>query len=530
MAHAYVVDGVRLALGEDPEALPKLLAERLGCQSDDLHQIVILKRSLDARRRQRPHYDHRIKVELDRPLRQLPGHVSVWEPTVFPPFPKPSDKLRGESIVIIGAGPAGLFAALALAKRGVRATILERGKEVSSRAKDVSQLVGKGRLDPDSNICFGEGGAGTFSDGKLYTRIGGPEPERVFQWMVELGAPADILVDRRPHLGTDRLVRLIQGIRKRLEEEGTTFRFSSYVETIREANGRSQIVLRGEQAIDADRVVLAIGHSARRLYAALRKEGFAMEAKPFAVGFRVEHPQALINEIQFGHYAQELDVPPAEYRLTFDQTRQGTAQHIHTFCMCPGGSIVPTTTKEGEVCVNGMSHAARSGHYANSAIVTPLNPEELADGLDPLLAGIRFQERVERQAFGFGGGQFRAPASDLLDYVDGRPSRELRKTTYRRGVTATDLSGCYPEAITERLRLGIRQFEKKMRGFLTQEAVLIGVETRTSAPVRILRDHTFRSLTHPSVYPAGEGAGYAGGITSAAVDGLLIARQILAGN
>ena len=408
--------------------------------------------------------------------------------------------------------------------------ILERGKEVSSRAKDVSQLVGRGRLDPDSNICFGEGGAGTFSDGKLYTRIGGPQPERVFQWMVELGAPAEILVDRRPHLGTDRLVRLLQGIRKRLEEEGTTFRFSSCVQTIREINGRSRIVLRGGQTIEADRVVLAIGHSARHLYTALRTEGFAMEAKPFAVGFRVEHPQALINEIQFGRYAQQPDVPPAEYRLAFNQKGQGTAHHIHTFCMCPGGSVVPTTTREGEVCINGMSHAARSGHYANSAIVTPLNPEELADGLDPLLAGVRFQERVERQAFGLGGGEFRAPASNLTDYVNGCGSGEVRKTTYRRGVTATDLSGCYAEAITERLRLGIREFEKKMRGFLTHEAVLIGVETRTSSPVRILRDDTCRSLTHRSVFPAGEGAGYAGGITSAAVDGLLIARQILAGN
>lgn len=530
MAHSYVVDGVRLALGDDPETLTQLVAERLGCQPDDLLQIVILKRSLDARRRQRPHYDHQIKVELDRSLRQLPRRVSVWEPTVFPPFPKASARLRGESIVIVGAGPAGLFAALALAKRGIRTTILERGKEVSSRAKDVSQLVGRGQLDPDSNICFGEGGAGTFTDGKLYTRIGGPEPERVLQWMVELGAPAEILVDRRPHLGTDRLVRLLKGLRKRLEKEGTAFRFSTVVETIRESNGRSQIVLRGGPTIEADRVILAIGHSARHLYRSLRQEGFAIEARPFAVGFRVEHPQALINEIQFGRYAQQRDVPPAEYRLAFNQTRQGTAHHVHTFCMCPGGSVVPTTTSEGEVCVNGMSHAARSGHYANSAIVTLVDPQELADDSDPLLAGVRFQQGVERRAFGLGGGQFRAPASNLIDFVNGRGSREVRKTTYRRGVTATDLSDCYPEAIIERLRMGIGQFEQKMHGFLSQDAVLIGVETRTSSPVRILRDSSYRSLTHRCVYPAGEGAGYAGGITSAAVDGLEIARQILAGN
>jgi len=528
--HLYTVNGLRIEIGAPDEARRRLAAERLECSPDDLIELEVLKRSIDARGRGAPVFDERVRVGLPDALPHLPKGVTVWTPTVLEPMPMARAGLDRESVVIVGAGPCGLFAALGLAERGIRATILERGRPVGPRAKDVSRLMGKGLVDDDSNLCYGEGGAGTFSDGKLYSRIARREIDRVIHKMVEMGAPRDILIERRPHLGTDRLIRLLRGIREHLTAMGTEFRFETRVERLEPGGSTARactLVLADGERLDADHVVLAPGHSARRLYRHLATLKVALEPKVFSTGFRIEHPQALINEIQYGRYAHTLPVPAADYSATFRAGDGDDRTDVYSFCMCPGGSVVPTGTREGEVCVNGMSHSARSGHYANSAVVVQLKQRDVADGKDPLFAGVRFQERIEARAWELGGGAFRAPAARLLDYLEGQASAEVRRTTYKRGVIPVDLDRCYPEAINDQLRAGMRHFDKRLRGFASEEAVLIGVETRTSAPLRILRDDSLRSPTHPFLYPGGEGAGYAGGIASAAADGLRIARRIL---
>jgi hypothetical protein len=541
----YQLSGLRVPITDPVDALEAAVCRRLGLGPGDLAGVSVVKRSIDARGRGVPVYDLVVRVQLASPLSHLPAGVAPWTP---PRRERLSESLRaskrllGEEVVVVGAGPCGLFAALTLAEAGKTVTILDRGEPVGPRAKSVSRLMGQGRLNPDSNLCYGEGGAGTFSDGKLYTRIGGPDVARVLDAMVRLGAPSDILVERRPHLGTDRLVSLLRGVRARLAQAGTQFRYGARVDGIDTRAARCALVLADGEQVEADRVVLAPGHSARALYRHLRDAGVAMSSKDFAVGFRVEHPQALVNAIQFGDCGgvSASDLPAAEYRLSFNRRRSGRDarggggadpfDRVYSFCMCPGGSVVPTTCREGEVCLNGMSHAARSGHFANAAVVTPIRAEELVDAGegDPLLAGVRFQERAERIAFRLGGGAFRAPAARLLDYMAQRPSADVRRTTYRRGVTACDLGPCYPESVQARLRAGLHHFERKMRGFLSEEAVILGVETRSSAPLTIERDEQLRSPSHPFLYPGGEGAGHAGGIISAAVDGARIGRLILA--
>lgn len=523
----YRIDGIRVPVDAPDAQLRDAVAKRL--ESTEFGEITILRRSIDARGRGKPRFELVVRVELADPLPSLPAGVQPWQPPRFDPMPLAHAGLDEQQVVIVGAGPCGLFAAIGLAERGIQPIILDRGAFVESRAKDVSRLMGKGALDPDSNLCYGEGGAGTFSDGKLYTRIGGKEVTQVIHKMVELGAPPAIAIDRRPHLGTDRLIRLLKGIRAHLVGLGARFEFRARVEQIVPSEGKAVIRLHDGRSLDAHHLVLAPGHSARALYRHLRDLGVGMEAKQFAVGFRAEHPQALIDDIQYGRWAHLSQVPAADYRVAFNRKQGGEPVSVYSFCMCPGGSVVPTATKPDEVSVNGMSHAARSGHYANSAVVTPVHPGELADDGDPLLAGVRFQERAERAAFALGGGEFRAPAARLLDYLAGKASSDVRRTTYRRGVTAADLAECFPSSVHQRLRAGLNAFDQRLRGFSSEDAVLIGVETRTSAPIRLIRSQACRSVTHEFLYPAGEGAGYAGGIASAAVDGLRIARSILAG-
>ncbi len=511
------------------EALPREVAQRLGCSPDDLRHLEIEKRSIDARGNRPPSYDLIVKAGLDAPLTRHVEGVTPWEPPYEEPLPIPDAATLRRRVVILGAGPCGLFAALGLASRGVACTVVDRGEAVDERAKSVSRFLGKGELNSESNFCYGEGGAGTFSDGKLYSRIDKAAVEQVIRIMVECGAPEDIAIDRRPHLGTDRLIRLLKGIRARLEAGGVTLLFGRRVERLEPHDASVTLHLDGGDTLDSDALVLCPGHSARALYRQLAELGVAMEPKPFAVGFRVEHPQALVNQAQYGRWAGLAELPAADYRLSHRRTRPEGDLEVFSFCMCPGGSVVPTATHEGEVCVNGMSHAARSGHYANSAVVTSLLPSELADGGDPLFAGVRFQERTEALAWELGGRDHTAPGSTVEDFLAGRASRELRRTTYRRGVAPTLLTSLYPDPVVGRLREGLRSFDRRLHGFVSADAVLIGVETRTSAPLRILRDDTMRSPTHPWLYPDGEGAGYAGGIASAAADGLRVAAAILAG-
>jgi uncharacterized FAD-dependent dehydrogenase len=530
------VHGLVRQLGEDESLVFARAAERLGLGATHIEGARVVRRSIDARGRRAPRFEY--VVELDAPsdagIEPHPGRVERAPRVEILPVPRFSpDRARP---VVLGMGPAGLFAAMQLAEAGLQPVVIDRGRPVETRARDVSRLMGLGIIDPESNLCFGEGGAGTWSDGKLYTRVGGPRVREVLQTLVRLGAPDRILVDGRPHLGTDRLVALLKAFRAALGQMGCTLRFESRVEDLTfDRAGRLQaVVLQDGESIPCTHLVLAPGHSARDLYRTLAGHGLAMVPKAFAVGHRIEHPQAMINALQYGQWADHPELPAAYYELTA-QVGDGAAQRgCYSFCMCPGGSVVPTPTREGEVCVNGMSHAARSGTWANSALVVTVEPEDFAghaassDAIDRLLAGVRFQQQAEAQAWERGGGAFVAPAQRVVDALQGRVSREVRRTSYKRGVLAADLSGCYPAAVHRSLMRALGMFERRMPGYAGEDAVLIGVETRTSAPVSMLRDRqTLQSVSHPDIWPTGEGAGHGGGIVSAAIDGLRVADAVL---
>ena len=531
------VANIRRDLDDSDEVVVDRAAHALGVVRKDIVDWEVSRRSIDARGRRAPRFVVSLDITLDEGFDgriEAGGQISVVRDPVIVEAPEVSpDSARP---VVLGMGPCGLFAALQLAEAGLRPVVIDRGRPVEARAKDVSRLMGRGEINPDSNLCFGEGGAGTWSDGKLYTRVGGRRVREVIETLAEMGGPDRILVDARPHLGTDRLVAVLKRFRAALVALGCELRFDTRVDSLRVEDGRATgVVLADGEVIDATHVVLALGHSARDLYRSLTRSGVVMQPKPFAVGFRLEHPQALINELQYGQWHEHPALPAAYYELSANLDSGRGSRGVYSFCMCPGGSVVPTPTREGEVCVNGMSHAARSGRYANSAVVVTVDPADFGR-VDPSyfendeqLAGIGFQRQAEARAWELGGGEFIAPAQRLVDYMSGRASVEVRRTTYKRGVRPAELDGCYPDFVNEALRAAVRTFDGRMRGYLSAEAVLIGVETRTSAPVTIVRDRdSCESATISGLYPAGEGAGYGGGIVSAAIDGIRVAESILA--
>lgn len=536
------ISGLTRGLEEPEEILRERAAERLGVSSSDLVSLELLKRSLDARGE--PSFIYSVEVALEATSRfrgdaKLPREVK-FAPPPGSLTPREFHPKHHPRVVIIGAGPSGLFCAHRLAKSGIRPILLDRGQPVEVRGRHVSRLMHHGELIEDSNICFGEGGAGTWSDGKLYTRVKDVRVRHILETIVALGGPERILVDGKPHLGTDKLVALCKAFRAELTELGCEVRFGAMVDRLRieERGGEDRVtgvILSDGEVIDADRVILAVGHSAREMYLRMFEAGVYMERKPFAVGFRVEHPQQLINEIQYGKWAGVDGLPTADYRLTANFGSGDDHRGVYSFCMCPGGQVVPSATRPGHVVVNGMSHASRKGHWANSALVVSLSPDEFESfgdhdeaGVPEVLAGMVFQEEAERRAYELGGGGFIAPAQRLEDFRRERASTDVRKTTYKPGIAAASLETCYPPFIIEALRAALERFEKRMRGFLTNDALLIGVETRTSAPVRIVRDdETLESVSMPGLYPCGEGSGYGGGIVSAALDGLKIAERIL---
>lgn len=533
------IQGVVRRLNEDDDALTTRAAKVLGIASSDILNITLLKRSLDARGE--PRFKCNVEVEVaSGSLGKLPGNVSE-APDPGSLLARDFSPRRKERVVIIGAGPAGLFCAHRLSMFGVEPILLDRGQPVEIRGRHVSGLMHRGELLPDSNICFGEGGAGTWSDGKLYTRVRDVRVRHILETIVSLGGPKKILVDARPHLGTDKLVALCKAFRAELIEQGCQVRFGAFVKQLvfeDTASGRkvTGVRLRDGELIEADRVILAVGHSAREMYHHLAQENVFMEPKPFAVGFRVEHPQKLINDVRYGKWASNKSLPTADYRLTANFGKGDKHRGVYSFCMCPGGQVVPSATFEGGVCVNGMSHASRRGHWANSALVVSVRPEDFGsfgkiEGLgqyDGILDGMAFQEESERRAYDLGGGGYIAPASRLADFKQGIASKEVRKTTYKPGIAAAPLDSCYPEFVTKLLRNALGEFEKSLSGFVTNDALLIGVETRTSAPVRITREQDdLQSLSVRGLYPCGEGAGYGGGIVSAGLDGLRIAETIL---
>jgi uncharacterized protein len=517
-----------------PQADADLLraaAKALAVEPARVRAIEVVRRALDARRgRRTPTYLYTLDAEIDEHPRRPERNANVRP--VPAPFTRLSSPRAGPSappIAVIGAGPAGLFAAWHLAESGAKVILLERGKPVEKRARDFGRFRGRGLLDPESNLCFGEGGAGTYSDGKLTTRKNDPLVREVFERLVEVGAPARILVDAKPHIGTNKLYRMLQALRRRLIELGVDIRFDTRMERLAIEGGRVRGIETNRGRIDAGRVLLAMGHSARDTFEALAAQNVPMEAKAFAVGVRAEHPQALIDRAQYhSPRGRPETLPPADYRLTHQESDRG----VYSFCMCPGGMIVPTATEPGTVVVNGMSTATRSTPFANSGLVVQVDAKDFAaitKRSDPL-AGIEFQRILERAAFEAGGRSYFAPAMLASDLVAGRARGSLADTHFRPGLTPADLGSVLPKFIIEGLARALVRFDRTIPGYASSDANLIAVESRTSSPIHIPRDpETSEVPGFAGLSVAGEGPGYAGGITSAAIDGLKVAQAILAG-
>ncbi len=477
-----------------------------------LSAIQIRKRSIDARSR-KVCYRLRVLVFLD----EEPADDRVVKQYV---------NISGRpEVLIIGAGPAGLFAALQCLESGLKPIVIERGKMVKERRRDLALLNKQGLVNPDSNYCFGEGGAGTYSDGKLYTRSDKRgDVRKVLELLVQHGATEDILVNARPHIGTNRLPGIIERVRMTIQDYGGELHFDSRVSDLLEERGKIKgLVLEDGRTLLSEQVILATGHSARDIFYLLRDKGWAIEAKPFALGVRIEHPQVLVDQAQYHTSERPEQLPPAYYSLV----QQVEGRGVFSFCMCPGGVIAPCATAEGEVVVNGWSPSKRNNPFANSGTVTEVNLRDVPGSDRDPLALLRFQEEVERKAFEAGGGSLRAPAQRMVDFTEGRLSGSIPDNSYKPGAAPALLEHVLPDFVHRSLQKALPLFGSKMKGYFTNEAVLLGVESRTSSPVRIPRDReTMEHVQIRGLYPCGEGAGYAGGIVSAAIDGMNCVSRI----
>ena len=524
MAHR-LPEEITIELGlDDPDddaSLRQAVARRLGVAVEHLPEVEVYRRSIDAR-------DSRVRFRL---LLGLGSREATFELGGVTPR-----EVDGPAeVVIVGDGPAGMFCAYELARRGIASIVLDRGKEVQPRRIDLRGLNQRGLVDTDSNYCFGEGGAGTYSDGKLYTRAHKRGNVRdVIEVLAIHGAPAAILTDARPHIGSNRLPKVVTRIRERLESVGVVFRFGARVTDLLVAGEGDARTVRGVRLADgselgARAVVLATGHSARDVFELVDRAGVRLEAKAFALGVRIEHPQPLINRIQYGQDAGHPRLPNAAYRLATTVEERG----VFSFCMCPGGWVVPASTEPGALVVNGMSLAKRNSPFANSGFVVSVELADLAAaGYSGPLAGVQLQTELERMAFVAGGSSLQAPATRVTDFVAGRGSTTLPPSSYIPGLVPCDVgevldAGRLP--LAAKMREALRRFDRSLRGYMTEDAVLIGVETRTSSPVRIPRDPTTtESHDLGGLFPTGEGAGYAGGIVSAALDGIRVAESVAA--
>lgn len=524
------VNQITLPLDHEPEEIPKAALAKLKIKPEEMISYKVFRRAHDARRKHNILLVYTVDIEVKNEAALLKKFAKDKD---IKPTPDMEYKFVAKAPaggfkrpIIIGAGPCGLFAALILAQMGFKPIILERGKVVRERTKDTWGLWRKSKLNTESNVQFGEGGAGTFSDGKLYSQIKDPRflGRKVLEEFVKAEAPEEILIEAHPHIGTFRLVKMVENMRKTITELGGEYRFESHVTDIDIKDGQVRgVVLKSGEYIEADHVVLAIGHSSRDTFQMLYDKGVYIEAKPFSIGFRIEHPQSMIDVARFGPCAGNPILGAADYKLVHHASN---GRDVYSFCMCPGGTVVAATSEEGRVVTNGMSQYSRAERNANSGIVVGITPEKDFPGHP--LAGIDLQRKLEEAAYAAGGGTYAAPAQLVGDFIKGVPSTSLGEVipSYRPGVTPTDLAKCVPDFVIEAIREALPAFGRQIKGYDMNDAVLTGVETRTSSPIRIKRDESFQSLNTKGLYPAGEGAGYAGGILSAGVDGIKVAEAV----
>jgi len=523
---------IKLPLAHTEPALREAVLARLGIAAQELLTCSVAKRSYDARKRGAIVLIYIVDVETTRDAELL---AHFHDDSRIGPTPDTNYRFVAQAPaalplrpIVIGTGPCGLFAGLILAQMGFRPIILDRGKAVRERTVDTFGLWRKNILNPESNVQFGEGGAGTFSDGKLYSQIRDPKHHgrKVLSEFVKAGAPEEILYVSKPHIGTFRLVSMVESMRATMEALGAEIRFSSRVDDIVIESGQVRgVTLASGEHLPADHVVLAVGHSARDTFEMLHRRGVYLEAKPFSIGFRIEHPQSLIDQARFGPQAGHPILGAADYKLVH-HCRNGRS--VYSFCMCPGGTVVAAASEPGRVVTNGMSQYSRNERNANAAIVVGITPDDYAAYGDGPLAGIALQRHWESKAFELGGGNYEAPGQLVGDFIAQQPSKEFASVSpsYTPGVRLGDLGDALPTYAIDAIREALPAFDRQLRGFAMQDAILTGVETRTSSPVRIKRGDDCQSLNTRGLYPAGEGAGYAGGILSAGVDGIKVAEAV----
>lgn len=496
-------------------------AKHLGIPKDAILEWEFAKKSLDVRHKS-PKFQATLTIEVpnDPSLMKKLEQAGCVAPEIPVTLPKFSKRECPPHVCIVGAGPSGLFAAMVFAEAGFKVDIFERGKSVYERSHDIAALMHRGVLNPESNICFGEGGAGTYSDGKLMTRTKSRYIPLILDRFVQFGADRSVRYEAHPHIGTDRLMPILIEIRKWLESKGVQYHFESHVDDVWIDNGRCHGILINGEKLRFDAVFLGIGHSADDLYERLHAQRVAMVPKPFAIGVRVEHPQALINSIQYGSYADHPLLPPAEYAVRFNDEHLPS---VFSFCMCPGGRVIASQTTQSTRVVNGMSGSKRNGKYANSALVVQVDESMYEPGP---LGGLHWIRKIEQKAAMQSRSAF-APAQGMMDFLKKKVPGAAPKTTYSPGTYPADMHAILPARICQALEAALPVFDRQMRGFVTENANFIGIESRTSSPVRILRSENYQTVGIEGLYPIGEGAGYAGGITSCALDGISAALSMI---
>ncbi|MCP4134181.1 MAG: hypothetical protein GY754_24625 [bacterium] len=522
-----LIENIKLKPGESPEQLKQIISRLYSINTADISHFRIIRKSLDARKKRDIFFRYRVVIGISD---ELLGEALLQDKDISlytkKEFPGAVQNLKGFKATIIGTGPAGLFCALRLIEAGAYVEIFERGKPIEERMKDISLLEKNGILDPESNVLFGEGGAGTYSDGKLTTRTNKPEIDWFYKKLLEHGAAPEILYEANPHIGTDKLRSIIKNIRHTIEQSGSKIFFNEKLVdmTLQGNDSKKKIIsistsLKKEYPVS--NLVLAIGHSARDTYDMLLDRDIFLEKKGFAVGVRVEHPSELINSIQYGNPPFKEFLPTADYRLTHNNKNSGRG--TYSFCMCPGGSVINSSSEPGRLNTNGMSFSQRNSPFSNSAIVVSVKKEDLED--HPL-SGIEFQRKIEAAAFSAGGGGFFAPAQRITSFLNNIVDKNLPKSSFSPGLAPVSLDSYLPHWITREIKDALYQFDKRMKGFISGEGLFIGAETRTSSPVRITREKDFQSCAVDGIFPIGEGAGYSGGIVSSAVDGIRAADAI----